>query len=626
MKANRLFGVGLAAAVVSGSALGAVQVGAVKATGTRWNYLGTDAFPADARPQVEVTMTPGEYEPASFVVRADEALVGLKPSVDDLTDEQGRAFPSSAIDFRVVKVMARASRKGTQLKPPVLKASVLLHDDAMVKTDEAEKKSYLRVNLPWNAGTYYRSIMNIVTTNRVNLADAAKSAKEWDVRDAKTIQPLDLPANRLQRYWITVKAPEKAAAGVYRGEIALAANGGVVATLPISIRVLPYALPARGSRFGDLSQEYITGLFWSADDIDFRPKAVGSITNVGRNESQVRAEAKNIIEHGIDYPEMCFKLPLPWVSRSRRRVMEPTAEDLEYMLRFFGILKDAGFRLKPLYLNATPGCCGFYENFQKDNPEHRTWLRQALDGQRKIVRDLVGHEDFYVFGIDEANNEKITAEYGFWETVREFGGQNYVSNHPTNIWRVCDHVKMDLVAYEPLKKWADMMHVKGGKLTLYGHPQAELQGQAYPFRVSYGFKCYLADYDGFMIYHYNESGHNGWEEFSTWRSIYYGYVYQTADGVVDTPSWEGNREGIDDVRYATKMMQEIARVEADDAAPAEKKALAREAKAWISSLNVKTGWWDPDSDSNPKLLARGYDFDPDATRAKIIDYTLRLMQ
>lgn len=606
--------------------VGQVQVGAVRATGTRWNSLGSDPFPKEAAPQVEVVLTPGEIEPASFVVRADEDLKGLVPSVGDLRDETGRLFPAAAIDFRVVKVMARASRKGTQLKPPVLKASVLLHDDALVRTDEEEKKSYLRIDLPWGKGSYYRSLMNVVTTNRVNLAAAAKSAKEWNARDAKTIRPLDLPAGRLQRYWITVRAPAKVAAGVYRGTIALTANGGTAATLPMSVRVLPYTLPARGSRFGDLAQEYVTGLFWGADEIDFRPGSAGSITQVGRNEAQVRAEARNIAEHGINYPEMCFKLPLPWVSRSRRKVMEPTEGDLDYMHRFFGILKDAGFRMKPLYLNATPGCCGFYEHFEKENPDHRTWLKQAFEGQRRIVRDLVGHDDFYVFGIDEANNEKITAQYGFWDAIRAFGGQNYVSTHPTNIWRVCNHVKLDLVAYEPLRKWADQMHAAGGKVALYGHPQAELQGQAYPFRVSYGLKCYLADYDGFMVYHYNESAASGWEEFSTWRSIYYGYVYQTADGVVDTPSWEGQREGIDDVRYATKMMQEIARVEGDASAPAEQKALAREAKAWISSLKIKTGWWHPDSDTNPLLFERGYDFDPDAARAKIIDYTLRLMR
>ena len=33
------------------------------------------------------------------------------------------------------------------------------------------------------------------------------------------------------------------------------------------------------------------------------------------------------------------------------------------------------------------------------------------------------------------------------------------------------------------------------------------------------------------------------------------FVYGTGDGCVDTIQWEGFREGLDDIRYATKLLQ-----------------------------------------------------------------------
>ena len=68
-------------------------------------------------------------------------------------------------------------------------------------------------------------------------------------------------------------------------------------------------------------------------------------------------------------------------------------------------------------------------------------------------------------------------------------------------------------------------------------------------------------------------------------------MFLTADGVVDTPSWEGQREAVDDVRYAT-LLRSLG-----DAA----------ANAWLDSV-------DP--------FAPG--FSPSKLRAEIVDRILRV--
>jgi hypothetical protein len=52
---------------------------------------------------------------------------------------------------------------------------------------------------------------------------------------------------------------------------------------------------------------------------------------------------------------------------------------------------------------------------------------------------------------------------------------------------------------------------------------------------------------------------NGWNDFdhSTYRE--HNYVYPTTDGVISTIGLAGFREGVDDIRYATKLKQLIER-------------------------------------------------------------------
>ena len=84
------------------------------------------------------------------------------------------------------------------------------------------------------------------------------------------------------------------------------------------------------------------------------------------------------------------------------------------------------------------------------------------------------------------------------------------------------------------------------------------------------------------------------------------FVIGTADGVADTPSWEGYREGIDDIRYATKLRQEIRK--AESGSDLRKKQIAVQAGLWLAKINVH---------------APG--FDPEWTRFQIIEWILKLI-
>ena len=54
-----------------------------------------------------------------------------------------------------------------------------------------------------------------------------------------------IATNQTQPVWFTVRAPRDAAPGEYRGEISIRAAGGVVANVPLTVKVLPFELPDR---------------------------------------------------------------------------------------------------------------------------------------------------------------------------------------------------------------------------------------------------------------------------------------------------------------------------------------------------------------------------------------------
>jgi len=57
---------------------------------------------------------------------------------------------------------------------------------------------------------------------------------------------IDIPKGRAQRFWITVKVPDSAPPGVYRGELAVLAENAPGAKIPLILTVWPFRLEEPG--------------------------------------------------------------------------------------------------------------------------------------------------------------------------------------------------------------------------------------------------------------------------------------------------------------------------------------------------------------------------------------------
>ena len=145
---------------------------------------------------------------------------------------------------------------------------------------------------------------------------------------------------------------------------------------------------------------------------------------------------------------------------------------------------------------------------------------------------------------------------------------------------------------EEAAKW----HSRGKRILSYDNPQAGVENPEI-YRRNYGLLLWKNNYDGPMDFAYYVSCENTWNDFDSSEYRDFNFVYPTVNGVIDTIAWEGFREGMDDVRYATVLRQAIKKAKTGPD--------VRSAQEWLSEMDVEKG-------------------DLDTIRLKMITYILKL--
>ena len=156
--------------------------------------------------------------------------------------------------------------------------------------------------------------------------------------------------------------------------------------------------------------------------------------------------------------------------------------------------------------------------------------------------------------MDEQKGEKVTAQRPAWNTIHQAGGKVYVTG--ANIASFAADI-LDLeINCEINKKEAQKMHSNKHKIVLYHNPQAGVENPEI-YRRNYGLGVWLANYDGNMNYNYSSSFNHAWNDFDHPKYRDHNFTYPTINGAIDTIAWEGYREGIKDIKYATTLRLEM---------------------------------------------------------------------
>ena len=356
----------------------------------------------------------------------------------------------------------------------------------------------------------------------------------------------------------------------------------------LSVRVLPFELPMPKTYY-NLDLDYLVTLY-STGVLDICNRLGIS---PGIADKQQKAIYRNLLQHNVFNCRSDLTL-------SRQKDRAGAIVRLQHELR---MMKAAGFVMKPLISRGWA-----YPAGEKDIEEYKS----RIDDLVKTIKGEVGHSDIYITSWDEAGVDRIKIMRQRAEYTTAKGIKLWVSTHKGRHFDLAGYA----ISYAnhggwPSRENVATWHALGAKVASYAGPHT---GPENPdiFRRMEGLARYKAYYDGSFNYKYFSGLHptlykkykqNVWNDVMGGAFRPMNLVYPTASGMIDTLAWEGFREGIDDVRYATKLKQEAARAIATGqvrAVYAAKKALM-----WLELLDEKTA-------------------DLNAARMEMIEYILKI--
>ncbi len=479
-----------------------------------------DTFPADGTfcSTLGVIAAQDEFEPASFVVYPKQNVDSFSLTASDLKSEDGTVFPAEKLDLKLVKVWYQAGSAWygyfADALTHALVPELLLNDENLVRVDTKQKENYVRYN---NEDGSIRYEWMSAPYTALNFVEHMSQANTNLMSDAEKLQPVVLNKNEFKQFMLTVHVPENTKPGLYQGAITMNADGKSVGTIPLSLRVLPFKLPVAGT-YRDPLREYFICLYGTGTR---HPKIL-----------------KNLAEHNSFYLHN-FPFADPFYP-------ERFKADVK-------LAKEYGLKTGML-MSATPGC-GFTmrENPPPEKIAELNQLKYVYGKTAELVKEVLGHTNFYSYGVDEGDFWVIKRERAAWDAIHEAGGNVMVSTRPHG----ASLYGLDYAAFAFAPVGKDVAEVKkyhqmnpDAHVGWYANPHSAPENPDL-FRRMHGYVAYKGDFDASSNYCWwrgNWNDHSCIDEHA-FRGLI--MVYATKDDVLDTLEWEGVREGVDDIRYLT---------------------------------------------------------------------------
>jgi hypothetical protein len=518
--------------------------------------------PSDAEKTdtLRLAVTPGEYEPASFVIHALTNLPDITIKASDLEGSKG-SINNKNIDIKLVKCWYQAGSAWTNIRNmpnvKVLTPELMLNDDSLVKVDYAKKHNYIKLHT--KSGIKY-----VEMTSRSRAGQPGMRNDQFPVKDSDKLLPFSVRKGLFKQIWVTVHVPKSSKSGIYTGNIELTSGGKKIGGFKLKLRVLPFKL-ATPKAYYSLNNTFVSSIYYKGILAD-----KGTLTGWNKTEEQYRADLKNMLAHGVTDP-MIHELEV-----------KKDFKDFERALR---IRREVGISNEPLYL------LGKEQNLGYRNTTDPKKIAEAVAYLRKILAVAKKHgiKQVYVYGIDESKGSLLKSQITIWKALHKEGVKvyeaGYMGYHPTAFDLVGGHLDVLICwgAPKPSREYSRLWHSKGGKIWCYGNPQGGVENPL-AYRRGFGLPLWKANYDGACTYVYNHGYGHTWNDFDgrLWRD--HNLTYPTVNGVIDTIAWEGYREAMDDIRYGTTLKEYIAK--AKKSGNTRKHRLAVQAEKWLEKADV----------------------------------------
>ena len=501
--------------------LAAIVRFAVPATGE--GKVLPDSLPRDAVKDAPcaIVAARGEYEGGSFVLRADADLGKVDMTVGDLKNENGDVIPASELDLTTVKVWYQNSNGWVSyFQDPQLKLcpELLLHDEDLVKVDTEKKGNWARVTAKDGSLSYFwltppRGVYRRDVDFAVGRLDDAFSCMQEGFSDAPSFAGATLLKDQNKQFMLTVHVGKNAKPGLYTGTVAVKSrkDGALLHEVPVRLRVLDFELPAPKT-YTDVNKDFMS-FFCEYVGIDHIRAVNGNDTALA--ERQLEAILRDFVRHNettpnfndsVRYREMAKRAGMDFKGAFIGAMKLTNDADARYAARSSARLYDRLF--------------GFHEGLMM------SWGDEYGLGTLRGIRSMV----------------RIYQDEGFRFPVNSQSGYMAGANLADLWW---PPYSPDQLTADKAAKYNET--APDGRMGWYASQHVGSENPAFT-RRQYGMGPYLAG----MGCNYNYAHHlQGWNdiEMTLYRPMM--FVYGSGNGCVDTLAWEGFREAIDDIRYAT---------------------------------------------------------------------------
>jgi hypothetical protein len=506
------------------------------------------AYPQDgtvAAP-IEIILAQDEYEDGSFVVFPFANVDRVQFSVSDLKSDDGSTLPPSNLDLKVVKVWYQNGNAWLSYfadPGPKLVPELLLHDENLIRVDTKEEANYARIETGKGAKEVW-----ISAPQKLNVGFDPYQA---GFVDAEKLQPVELVAGQFKQFILTAHATPQTKPGLYKGNIAVTAEGQNSIDIPVAVRVLPFRLPLPKTNY-DINKDFLVTLMSAWPTISTDSKAFLPIL-------------KNLRRHNILHlgPGVSYKTSPAQAAEQAR------------------LMKEAGFLTKPIFGDWLPGSGD--NNRPPRSFDQQMEMKRLAKRYHDFYQKNFGHSDAFVKQGDEQRTAWLISNRPNWRITQQQGLKVELAGHIGTYLPTAGYVldSRPTAGYPGETDKANLWRaVSDGYTSFYAGQHTGSENPAF-IRRQHGLEGYLANFDMVNNYHF---AYGPWNDFS-W-DLYKPMVlaYPISDGLVDTLNWEGFREGIDDIRYATKLRQLAA--EAIDSGKLDRVYAGRKAQQWLALMDA----------------------------------------
>lgn len=529
-----------------------------------------DVWPRDGKlgGDVRIVLAKDEFEAGSFQLVSFGDLKDVTLSVSDLKGPSGAVIPQKNLDLKVVKIWYQNGNRWISYFADVglrLSPELLLNDENMIKVDTDEVANYARIKNGNDVKYEWISAPKIL--------DTGFNQYQKGFEDAETLQPVELKRGQFKQFFLTVNVPADQAAGVYKGEITVNAPSmkKIDVKIPVVVRVLPFVLPMPKA-YRELERPFIASMMGGFSLSGNRARFGNEL-----GYEKFKEELINAKNHSLFYP-----------------TVDQTPE-------VFALLKEVGLPTKPMMGNAFAPW--FARNFGgRLSFDNMMAAKKAAKYCSDFYNENLGHNDILVSYGDEQGIAFVTTHRGFFKYYEQYGIAMGCAGHGALFYKGGYAYGVHPFGGNPddrdrIKRWTDI----GDKwIGFYAGQHTGSENPQY-MRRQHGLLGYLNDLN--MTFNY-EFATGPWNDLA--NELYKPMVvaYRNYGGTVDTLQWEGFREAIDDIRYATLLKQEIKK--ALDSKDMDRIIQAKKILQFIAELKPTT-------------------MDLDSVRAEMIEYILKLM-